>query len=96
MPPPTIPGAIIRAARREIGLSQEEVAAKMRKAGANWSAITVSDIERHNGRRALLADEVRALAAILGIQAYDLLAEKPEGRTPRWTRRKNKENGALG
>jgi transcriptional regulator with XRE-family HTH domain len=64
------------------GMTQEELAAKMRRVGIDWERITVAKLE--NGSRALLKlDEFMALCVVLEICPVDLLvpANMPDNDT---------------
>lgn len=67
----------LRAARSRAGISQNELAERMRAAGFDaWISQTVSQSEQ--GRRRILAEEVSGLAKSLGTTAERLMSPLPE------------------
>jgi transcriptional regulator with XRE-family HTH domain len=69
-------GRNVEARRRVRGMDQPALALAMTNAGFGWSYSTVSSVER--AKRGTNAEEVIALAAVLGCSLADLLAP-PEG-----------------
>ena len=57
-------GRQLSALRQAAGLTQEQLAGKMREAGHPWWQPTVSKVEA--GRRAVQGDEMALLATVLG------------------------------
>lgn len=71
-------GASLRRTRRQIGISQTELADLMRDQGLNWFQTTVHKTEA--AARAIRLNEVVALAAALKVDVVDLLGETAEPR----------------
>jgi len=68
----TVLAANFRAARARADLGQEAVAARMRALGyGEWRYQTVGVVEK--GKRRLLAEEVMALAWVLGVTIFELM-----------------------
>ena len=61
--------------REAAGLSQEQLAEKMRAVSLRWSQATVWSVE--NGSRPLRLSEARALALACGFEPQDFFAEEP-------------------
>ena len=64
-------GERVREARRRVGLSQQELAAKLQVSGVNIERDSVSRIEI--GTRFVADYEIAALCEILGVTAEELL-----------------------
>ncbi len=67
-------GLMIREARRRVGLTQEELAARIER-----TTETISNIER--GRQLPALDTLADLAGVLGVSMTDLLAVSDEKRS---------------
>jgi transcriptional regulator with XRE-family HTH domain len=64
-------GDKIRAARKAAGLTQGQLAERMRGMGRNWAAQNVSDYER--GRYRPTVDLLRDIASAIGCDVTDLI-----------------------
>ena len=64
-------GARVREARRKIGLSQQELAARLQVSGVNIERDSVSRIEI--GTRFVADYELVALCEVLGVSPWELL-----------------------
>ncbi|MBF6065030.1 helix-turn-helix transcriptional regulator [Nocardia terpenica] len=67
-------GKRIEALRTGIGLSQEHMSAQLRRAGVNWSQVTLSKVEA--GQRPAKFSEILAIADLFDIETVEL---SPDG-----------------
>lgn len=69
--------ANVRAARAHAGLTQDEVAARMRVLGYGWTQGVVGHVE--SGRKNLLSCDILAVAVVLETTVAALMAPSPDG-----------------